>query len=139
MSFEKELNFLEKNENQDKLINNKIRSTVSEINHLKESYPNLPNDFFDYLLEVGSGNIMESQFKVMNVLFDFNDLGLEGIYYLPDNIKLFGDNYSGDFAGFDILSNKDEVIEFWHDSNELHYTGKTFRKYIREKILMEEI
>jgi flagellar hook-associated protein FlgK len=45
MSFEKELSFLEKNENQDKLINNKIRITVSEINSLKESFPNLPNDF----------------------------------------------------------------------------------------------
>jgi hypothetical protein len=55
---------------------------------------------------------MESQFKVMNVLFDFTELGLEDIYYLPDNIKLFGDNYSDDFAGFDILSNKDEVMSF---------------------------
>ncbi|OXA93970.1 SMI1/KNR4 family protein [Flavobacterium hercynium] len=137
MSFEKELNFLKENENQDNLINNKIRSSVPEINSLKESYPNLPNDFFEYLLEVGSGNIMESQFKVMKDLFDFNDLGLEDIYDLSDNIKLFGDNYSGDFAGFDILCNKDEVIEFWHDSNELHYTGKTFREYIREKMLME--
>lgn len=137
MSFEKELNFLKENENQDNLINNKIRSSVPEINSLKESYPNLPNDFFEYLLEVCSGNIMESQFKVMKDLFDFNDLGLEDIYDLSDNIKLFGDNYSGDFAGFDILCNKDEVIQFWHDSNELHYTGKTFREYIREKMLME--
>lgn len=137
MSFEKELDFLKKNQSQDKLINNKIKSTVLEINSLKGSYPNLPNDFFDYLLEVGAGNIMGSQFKVMNVLFDFNDLGLEDIYYLPDNIMLFGDNYSGDFAGFNILSDKDKVIEFWHDSNDLYYTGKTFRKYIREKMLME--
>ncbi|MEO8239271.1 MAG: hypothetical protein ABI793_12070 [Flavobacterium sp.] len=74
----------------------------------------------------------------MKNLFDFNDLGLEDIYYLHENIKLFGDNYSGDFAGFNI-DNNDEVIEFWHDSNERHYTGKTFGKYIREKMFMEEI
>ncbi|MDQ6530225.1 SMI1/KNR4 family protein [Flavobacterium sp. LHD-85] len=137
MSFEKELDFLKKNENQYKLVNNKIKRTVFEINSLKENYPKLPEDFFDYLLEVGASNLMESQLKVMDDLFDFNDLGLEDIYDLPDNIKLFGDNYSGDFAGFDILSDKDEVIEFWHDSNELYYTGKTFREYIREKMLMK--
>ena len=79
MSFEKELDFLKKNKNQDKLVNNKIKSTVFEINSLKENYPKLPEDFFDYLLEVGAGNLMESQFKVMDDLFDFNDLGLEDI------------------------------------------------------------
>lgn len=139
MSFEKELNFLQQNENKDNAINDKIKATNQEILDLKNKYSNIPDEFLEYLSEIGSGNIMESQFKVMKNLFDFNDLGLEDIYYLPNNIKLFGDNYSGDFAGFDILSNKDEVIEFWHDSNELHYTGKTFRKYIREKMFMEKI
>ncbi|MBF7092633.1 SMI1/KNR4 family protein [Flavobacterium sp. ALJ2] len=136
MSFEKEINFLLQNENKDFAINEKIRATNQEILELKNEYPNIPNDFLEYLLEIGSGNIMESQFKVMNKLFDFNDLGLEDIYDLPDNIKLFGDNFSGDFSGFNIDNNIDEVIEFWHDSNEIYYTGKTFREYIREKMLM---
>lgn len=136
MSFEKALNFLEKNENKDNAINDKIKATSQEILDLKNKYPNIPDEFLEYLSEIGSGNIMESQFKIMNKLFDFTDLGLEDIYDLSENIKLFGDNYSGDFAGFDILNNKDEVIEFWHDSNEIYYTGKTFREYMREKMLM---
>lgn len=136
MSFEKELNFLQQNENKDNAINEKIKATNEEILDLKNKYPNIPNEFLEYLIEIGSGNIMESQFKVMKNLFDFNDLGLEDIYDLPEEIKLFGDNYSGDFAGFNIDNNNDEVIEFWHDSNDIHHTGKTFRQYIREKMLM---
>lgn len=48
MSFEKELDFLKKNQSQDKLINNKIKSTVLEINSLKGSYPNLEQSFEFY-------------------------------------------------------------------------------------------
>lgn len=86
------MNFLEKNENKDNAINDKIKGTSQEILDLKNKYPNIPDEFLEYLSEIGSGNIMQSQFKIMNKLFDFKDLVLEDIYDLPENIKLFGDN-----------------------------------------------
>jgi hypothetical protein len=56
---------------------------------------------------------------------------------LPSGVKLFGDNFAGDFAGFDLSSPKDEVVEFWCDSNKVFATGKTFREYIRGKMLFK--
>ena len=55
---------------------------------------------------------------------------------LPENVKLFGDNFSGDFAGFDLTTKNNLVVEFWHDDNKVVNTGKTFREYIREKLSM---
>jgi len=34
--------------------------------------------------------------------------------------------------------NDDKVVEFWHESGDLHYTNKSFKTYIREQILMDE-
>ena len=136
MSFEKELYFLQQNENEDILSNKKIIASEIEIANLKSIFPNIPEEFLEYLLEIGSGNIMGSQFKIMSDLFNFCDLGFDDVYFVPENIKFFGDNYCGDFAGFDFSNDKNEVVEFWHDSNEMYYTGKTFREYIREKMLM---
>ncbi|MDY3548969.1 SMI1/KNR4 family protein [Riemerella anatipestifer] len=104
---------------------------------MNTQYPNIPKDYIDYLLEIGAGVIREIQFDVKGFLFDFSDLGLEEIFYVDEKIKFFGDDLSGNFAGFDLSKeNTDEVIEFWHDSNEIYYTGKTFREFIREKMLM---
>ncbi|MFB9079922.1 SMI1/KNR4 family protein [Flavobacterium procerum] len=136
MSFEKELSHLLIMEEKDNIHSERKKATAAEITILKNRYPTLPEEYFDYLLEIGSGTILESQFKVMSNLFDFTDLGLEDVYYLPESIQFFGDNFSGDFAGFDLLQHKNEVVEFWYDSNEIYHTGKTFRQYIREKMLL---
>jgi len=136
MSFENELNYLNLNEEQESL-NQRIVLTQDEVDDILKEYPTVPADFIDYLQEIGIGNIMSSQFKVYGKLLDFVELGLDDIYELPSNTKLFGDNFSGDFSGFDLSKeNTDEVVEFWHDSNEVYYTGKTFREFVREKMLM---
>lgn len=137
MSFDKELEFLNKFEDSSNEVNKKTIITIEEANKLIEEYPNIPKDYIDYLLEIGSGIIREVQFDVKGFLFDFYDLGLEEIFSVDETIKFFGDNLSGDFAGFDLSQDKtDEVIEFWHDSNEVYHTKKTFREYMREKMLM---
>ncbi|MEN9655650.1 MAG: hypothetical protein RL311_558 [Bacteroidota bacterium] len=133
MYFDEEIDYLKNREE----INNRELISKIQLDNIFGNYPNIPRDYLNYLSEVGAGNVMNSQFNIYNNLTDFSDLGLDDIYSLPDNVKLFGDNFSGDFAGFDLSkSETDEVVEFWHDSNEVYYTKKTFREYIREKILM---
>ena len=129
MNFDKEMKALENLEKveRDILLRN-------EIEKLKLSFQNLPNDFIDYLLQIGSGDLIKSSIKIYPSLCDFCDLGLDDVYDLPDRIMLFGDNYSGDFLCFDLTDEKDEVLEFSHESNEVFNTGKTFRGYVREKI-----
>lgn len=77
-------------------------------------------------------------FNVASSLFDLEDLGLEDHYELKSNIWFFGDNFAGDFAGFDFDQNNGKVVEFWHESGELYYTNKSFQTYIREQMLMDE-
>ncbi len=131
MYFDGVIDYLKNNEK----INNRVLVSQIQLTNMLEKYPNIPTDYINYLSEVGAGNIMNSQFNIYSNLTDFIDLGLDDIFNVPDNIKLFGDNFSGDFAGFDLSQNNtDEVVEFWHDSNEVHYTKKTFRQYIKERI-----
>ena len=140
MSFESELNYLSLNEDKESNPNQRQRLTQEEIDGILNEYANAPVDFIDYLKEIGAGNVMSTQFKIYDKLTDFFDLGLDDLYTLPNGVKLFGDNFSGDFAGFDFSKeNTDEVVEFWHDSNEIYNTGKTFREYIREKMLMPTV
>jgi hypothetical protein len=137
MYFDEELDYLKANEELSNDVNKRVLVNQIQLGNILEQYPNIPTDYINYLSEVGVGNIMNSQFNIYNNLTDFIDLGLDDVYNLPDNIKLFGDNFAGDFAGFDLSKNdSDEVVEFWHDSNEVYYTKKSFRQYIRERMLM---
>ncbi len=137
MYYKEEIEYLK---NIDEANNKRQLVNQSQLNFISEKYPNIPTSYLNYLSEIGYGSIMNCQFNIYNNLTDFSDLGLDDIYSLPYNIKLFGDNFSGDFAGFDLSKNEtDEVVEFWHDSNKVFYTNKTFREYIREKILMLKV
>lgn len=132
MYFDEELKFLKNNtESVERTL-----LTQEQIDKLESVFQNLPIDYINYLKEVGFGDLMKSLLKIYPSLCDLSDLGLEDVYEMPASIKLFGDNYSGDFVGFDLSDKEDEVIEFWHNSNEVYKTGKTFRNYIREKISM---
>lgn len=130
MSFEKEKEFLS---NYLEPVE-RDRVTQSQVDNIISNFNNVPKDFIDYMLEIGSGDLVKSSVKIYPGLCDFDDLGLGDVYELENEIKFFGDNYSGDFIGFDLSNLKDEVVEFWHDSIELTYTGKSFREYIREKM-----
>ena len=140
MSFESELHYLSLIEKKENILSQRLTITPKEIDSILKEYHNVPLDFINYLKVIGAGNILNFQFKIYNNLTDFIDLGLDNLHTLPEGIKLFGDNFSGDFSGFDLSEEiTDEVIEFWHNSNEIHYTGKTFKEYIRGIILMTDL
>ena len=103
MYFKEEIEYLKNSEeanNKRQLVNQ------SQLNFISEKYPNIPTSYLNYLSEIGYGSIMNCQFNIYNNLTDISDLGLDSIYSLPYNIKLFGDNFSGDFAGFDLSKNQ---------------------------------
>jgi hypothetical protein len=112
------------------LENRLQKISKDETKKILNNYPTVPLDYLLFLNEIGAGSIKDSTFNLYSNLINFSDLGLENIYELPSNIMLFGDNFSGDFSGFD-LTKKDSVIEFWHDDNHIFYTGKTFDEYIK--------
>lgn len=137
MAFSEEKKFLEEHETKDE-VNKKEALSREQLGRIRESFPKVPQDYLDYLSEIGSGTIREVQFTVKPFLFDFEDLGLEDVYELKQGVKFFGDNLNGDFAGFDFSQNEIQVVEFLHASGELYYTNKSFKDFIREKMLIDE-
>ncbi len=112
------------------------RSQVTETNLevIRLISSNVPNDYITYLKVVGAGDLVPSGIKIYPALCELSDFGLEEVYSVDDGIMFFGDNYSGDFLGFDLSNSDDEVIEFWHDSETIHRTGKSFREFVSEYI-----
>jgi hypothetical protein len=138
MMYKNELEFLSRVEKFQDLQNRRVRLTDRQISDLLTAYPTLPPDFIDYLREIGHGSFRECQFDVKAHLFDLEDIGLGAHNELQKGIKFFGDNYSGDFAGFDFEKNNGLVIEFWHEDRTIYETKKFFKQYIREQMLMDD-
>lgn len=123
-------------------LNDFLRDTSDEVSRttiptdqlelIRSRSSSIPEDYLTFLRIVGAGDLKSSSIKIYPNLCDLEDFGLEDVYSIEDNIVFFGDNYSGDFLGFDLSEGKDEVIEFWHDSETIHRTGKTFREFVRE-------
>lgn len=129
-----EIEFLKKVETD----NNRTLLTEDQIKNLLSEFPKIPQDYLIYLQEIGSGSFRKSQFNVTASLFDLEELGLVDHYELKSNVWFFGDNFCGDFSGFDFDQNDGKVVEFWHESGELYYTNKSFQTYIREQMLIDE-
>lgn len=139
MRYKEEISFLEKVEDKkDAEMNKREKLTDKEIEEIRKQYPYIPQDYLDYLKEIGYGTLRECQFMVYEGLENIEDLlgyeveGLEDKKFLA-----FGDNYSGDFSGFLIEENW-KVAEFWHDCEELKVCEQSFQEYIRGQMLMDE-
>ncbi|TWI03162.1 hypothetical protein IQ05_00091 [Flavobacterium tiangeerense] len=137
-NYKLESEFLGKVEDDKDETNNKELLSEEQLNKIIEKYPNVPLDYIGYLREIGSGNFRECQFKVQSFLFNLEDLGLDEHYDIKSNIWFFGDNYCGDFSGFDLDLYDGLVVEFWHETGELFYTNQTFQNYIRQQIGIDE-
>lgn len=137
MDYKEEIAFLKKVEKKDNPQNNRHLLDETEIQLLREKYNKVPDDFWDYLKCVGTGSFRECQFSIYPQLTTPNDWDFIGELDFDNDIVFFGDNFSGDFSGFD-LNGDGTVIEYWHESREIYKTGKVFSTYIREQMLMDE-
>ncbi len=138
INYKLEIEFLKEVEDGENETNRKELLSEEQLTKIIEKYPHAPHDYIAYLKEIGSGNIRECRFKVQPFLFTLKDLGLDQYYEIKSNIVFFGDNFSGDFSGFDLDLNDGLIVEFWHESGHLHYTKKTFYNYIRQQIGINE-
>lgn len=138
MKYIDEIQFLNRVEDKSNPQNTRTRFDNSNIFEIKIKYPKVPQDYLDYLQDIGAGSFRECQFSIPGHLFDLTDLGLEEHYELKDRVKFFGDNFSGDFSGFDFNNEDGLVIEFWHEDGTIYETKKTFKDYIKEQMLIGE-
>ena len=108
----------------------------ARIQDLEKGALGIPPEFLEYLRRIGAGAFREGQFTVYGWLSPVSEIVGPDIFpQEADSILCFGDNFSGDFAGFN-PSNGWLVTELWHDTRELYETGKSFVHYIRDQMLM---
>ncbi|MDW3195255.1 MAG: hypothetical protein R8G66_22965 [Cytophagales bacterium] len=136
MKYTAEFEFLDAVESHEDETNKRDILSNSEIENLRSEFEGISDELIDYLMEIGSGSFRECQFNIHNRLFTLEDLGLEDVYQIKDEIKFFGDNFAGDFAGFDFSGDPNLVVEFWHEDGTIFDTKKTFKVYIREQMLL---
>ena len=115
-----------------------IRTLLSpeEISKIKLEYPLIPQEYLSYLEEVGSGSFRECQYMVYNNLMEPEFFFGEGITSkLGKKILCFGDNFSGDPAGF-LPDENWKIVVIWHDDLSINYTNQTFSEFIRKAMCM---
>lgn len=99
---------------------------LSEAELQSEAAEGVPEDYLDFLREIGHGSVGVNGFafygglvevdEIMGHLYDDEDSRPE----LKD-ILLFGDNYSGDPVGF-LTTDGWALVEIWHDDDlSVHY------------------
>ncbi len=133
------IDFLAKHEDKKEGQMNR-RETLSgdDLSALHSQHSGIPDDYIDYLAEVGYGAFRECQYAVYGGFIEPSFIfGDDRAALLDKRILLFGDNFCGDPAGF--VPDEDwAVVEIWHDSMQIYETDMTFESFIREQMLMDE-
>ncbi|MGV3755559.1 MAG: hypothetical protein ACO1QS_09270 [Verrucomicrobiota bacterium] len=119
-------------------MNERKTFTSAEVQVLQEQHPEIPVDYLDYLKEIGWGTFRECQYMVYNELFDPKMIfDAETVASFKKRILLFGDNFSGDPAGF-LPDENWKVIEILHEDLEIYDPKQTFAEFIRVQMQMDE-
>lgn len=105
----------------------------SEINSLKTKYPRIPEDYLDYLREVGWGDFGDGTYMIYSGPLSSDEI------YDPEtaadlsHILFFGDNFGGDCAGFD-TENDWAVVEVDHTDMSSSEESQTFEEFIQDRV-----
>ena len=104
-----------------------------ELTELRERYPQVPDQFIEFLANVGFGEIGDCRYMIYNgVAEPYMVYGeTEGL----ERLLLFGDDFSGWNAGFDKVTGR--VFEIGHERMSVEEVAEDFRSFITAKI--EEI
>ena len=135
--YEDVLRFLAKCEDSSEAqMNARNKYDPKRIQEVVHEYAGIPQDYVAYLAEVGAGAFRECQYVVYDGFIDPDEIfDAETAATFGKRVLCFGDNFSGDPAGF--LPDEDwNVVELWHDSLESFEPNQTFGEFIREKMLI---
>lgn len=106
--------------------------TNEQIQCIQQNYPGIPQDYLDFLIEIGYGNL-NGTYRFFSGL-----VGPEEIY-CPEttanlgNILLFGSDGQGYCAGF-APEQRWDLIEVDPLDNEVYSLERTFEEFVRRKL-----
>ena len=84
-------------------MNKRTPLSAGEVTQLRRRHPGIPEDYLDYLRQVGWGPFRESQFMVFGEPLTARQLfgeRIAGGASQHQRVLLFGDDFSETFAGF---------------------------------------
>jgi len=133
------LDFLARHEDEGEVeMNSRNTPSPEELQEIRTQYSGVPDDYIDYLAEVGCGAFRECQYAVYSGFIEPSDIfDAEGVGSLGKRVLCFGDNFTGDPGGF-LPDEGWRVVEILHESMEIHDTGELFGAFIRNQILMDK-
>ncbi|MGG3927133.1 SMI1/KNR4 family protein [Metabacillus fastidiosus] len=100
-------------------------------------FTDIPQDYTDFLKEVGYGSVGDSYFMFYEGLIEAEEIFDTEENEELNNVLLLGDNFSGDAVGFLITDNW-SIIEVWHeDLSIVPREEKTFKQFVRNVFLKE--
>jgi hypothetical protein len=112
------------------------RLNQSEMTSFKEECPQCPDDYLDYLHEVGWGMIGDSSYMIYQGLLSSDEIYDPVTASDLSHILFFGDDLMGYCAGFD-TSKSWNVVEVQPVDMSAEEVGQTFEEFIREQILAQ--
>jgi len=141
--YEQEIKFLNvKEDPEDETNHQRELLSDEEISKLLAQYPKLPDDYIEYLKQVGWGSFRECQYMVhepISPLASFADM-----YFLADNppdcdmdnYLVFGDDFCGDLGLINLKTQ--QVAVLLHESTEIYEITVPFYEFIRKAILIDD-
>lgn len=104
-----------------------------EIKTLRKDQPEIPEDFFSFLEEIGSGELGYSEYSIYNGCLRPDEVYDENTAEELKDILIFGDDMQGYCSGFNARDGW-TVVEI--DPTDMSYekTHNTFSEFIRDKL-----
>ncbi len=117
-----------------------LRQTLASgaLARLQRGHAGLPADYIEYLREVGWGSFLRCRYTVYHHLMPAAErFGKQMAARLEQPVLCFGDNLSGDVAGF-LPDQNWAVVEIGQLDLSIHATGQTFGRFIRERMGLDD-
>lgn len=131
--YEDVIAFLIENEDPNEASNQREKLGEQALTDIRTRHPGTPEEFLQFLKEVGWGSFLEDSYMVYNGFFEPSFVFGEENAPLDEEICLFGDDFCGNSAGFE--KSTWEVVEIT-PSRRIKKTGLTFGQFIRKRMGM---
>ncbi|WP_309397562.1 SMI1/KNR4 family protein [Cerasicoccus maritimus] len=104
-----------------------------ELDDIKGEHQGVPEDYLDFIGEIGSGDIYDGGYKIYDGLVKPSSIYDEDTAEDLEGVLFFGDDYQGYCVGFDV--NDDwKVVEYDSSLGELDVIAESFSEFIKAKL-----
>ena len=100
---------------------------------IRAKFPGIPEDYLAYLQQIGAGSFLSCSYAIYSSPIRPEDVFGSRDPSWPDDLLVFGDNFSGDLGVFEPSSGW-AVGELWHEYRTIVRSEKSFFEFIETLI-----